>query len=834
MKKLILLLLISLPSIVFAQQLSYNWSTGDTTANISPTPLVTTTYYVTVTQYGVAYFDSVTVVVNTPDFVTDNQVACDSFYWAPSDTTFYNSLVFVDTLTNGAGCDSVVTLDLTINNSNTGTDIQTACDTYTWIDGVTYTASTSTPTFTLTNTAGCDSVVTLDLTINNSNTGTDIQTACDSYTWIDGVTYTASTSAPTFTLTNAAGCDSVVTLNLTINNSNTGTDIQTACDTYTWIDGVTYTASTSTPTFTLTNASGCDSVVTLNLTINNSNAGTDIQTACDTYTWIDGVTYTASTSTPTFTLANAAGCDSMVTLNLTINNSNTGTDIQTACDTYTWIDGVTYTASTSTPTFTLTNAVGCDSVVTLNLTINNSNTGTDIQTACDTYTWMDGITYTASTSSPTFTLTNAVGCDSVVTLNLTINNSNTGTDIQTACDSYTWIDGVTYTASTSTPTFTLTNASGCDSVVTLDLTINNSNAGTDIQTACDTYTWIDGVTYTASTSTPTFTLTNAAGCDSLVTLNLTINNSNTGTDIQTACDTYTWIDGVTYTASTSTPMFTLTNAAGCDSVVTLNLTINNSVLTQIDTLSVAQYTWAINGITYTTSGIYYDTLTTTTGCDSIVELTLTIVPPLNLDVCSTDTAICIGSTITLSVTVNQAVANPAQLEVGYYYEGGIIAYIFQPTDLGYVAGETHGVIIAENDIETKLTWGGSVSLALFSTLSNEIGTGVLNTQRILFVADSLGINYPAAEAANNYSSGCFNDWILPSEFDLLQIRSNVAQNGLGNFNTSPLPSQFETGYWSSSITTNGLGALAPFMDSTGGTCDCAVFESYWVRPVRYF
>ncbi len=634
MKKLILLLLISLPSIVFAQQLSYNWSTGDTTANISPTPLVTTTYYVTVTQYGVAYFDSVTVVVNTPDFVTDNQVACDSFYWAPSDTTFYNSLVFIDTLNNGAGCDSVVTLNLTINNSTTGTDIQTACDSFTWMDGITYTASTSTPMFTLSNAAGCDSVVTLDLTINNSNSGTDIQTACDTYTWIDGATYTTSTSSPTFTLTNAAGCDSVVTLNLTINNSNTGTDIQTACDTFTWIDGVTYTASTS---------------------------------------------------------------------------------------------------------------------------------------------------------SPTFTLTNAAGCDSVVTLNLTINNSSTGTDVQTACDTYTWIDGVTYTASTSAPTFTLTNTLGCDSVVTLDLTINNSNTGTDIQTACDTYTWIDGVTYTASTSTPTFTLT---------------------------------------------------NASGCDSVVTLNLTLNNSVLTQIDTLSVAQYTWALNGITYTTSGIYYDTLTTTTGCDSIVELTLTIVPPLNLDVCSTDTAICIGSTITLSVTVNQAVANPAQLEVGYYYEGGIIAYIFQPTDLGYVAGETHGVIIAENDIETKLTWGPgftpSIQQVLFSTLSNEIGTGVLNTQRILFVADSLDINYPAAEAATNYSSGCFNDWILPSEFDLLQIRSNVALNGLGNFTTTPLPSQYETGYWSSSFMSNFAGAQAPFMDSTGGTCGCAVFESYWVRPVRYF
>ena len=194
----------------------------------------------------------------------------------------------------------MVTLDLTINNSNTGVDRQVYCDTYTWIDGVTYTSSNNTATWTLTNAAGCDSVVTLDLTINNSNAGVDTQVHCDTYTWIDGVTYTSSNNTATWTLTNAAGCDSVVTLDLTINNSNAGVDTQVHCDTYTWIDGVTYTSSNNTATWTLTNAAGCDSVVTLDLTINNSNAGVDTQVHCDTYTWIDGVTYTSSNNTATW------------------------------------------------------------------------------------------------------------------------------------------------------------------------------------------------------------------------------------------------------------------------------------------------------------------------------------------------------------------------------------------------------------------------------------------------------------------------------------------------------------------------------------------------------
>ncbi|MFT7379991.1 MAG: hypothetical protein ACI8ZQ_001744, partial [Bacteroidia bacterium] len=104
----------------------------------------------------------------------------------------------------------------------------------------------------------------------------------------------------------------------------------------------------------------------------------------------------------------------------------------------------------------------------------NTTTSTDTQTACDSYTWMNGVTYTASNSTAKDTLVNVAGCDSIISLNLTINNSNTGTAVISECNSYhTWIDGITYTASNNSATFTVTNAAGCDSVVTLDLTINS-------------------------------------------------------------------------------------------------------------------------------------------------------------------------------------------------------------------------------------------------------------------------------------------------------------------------------------------------------------------------
>jgi hypothetical protein len=516
--------------------------------------------------------ESFTIDSSTSSFNTIPIVMCDSFFW--NDSTYYSTGIYSYTTLNSNGCDSTAFLNLIINYSDATTDIQEACDSYTWIDGITYTASNNSATFNYTNSAGCDSTITLNLTINYSDATTDIQEACDSYTWIDGITYTASNNSATFNYTNSAGCDSTITLNLTINYSDATTDIQEACDSYTWIDGITYTASNNSATFNFTNSAGCDSTITLNLTINYSDTTTDIQEACDSYTWIDGITYTASNNSATFNYTNSAGCDSTITLNLTINYSDTTTDIQEACDSYTWIDGITYTASNNSATFNFTNSAGCDSTITLNLTINYSDATTDIQEACDSYTWIDGITYTASNNSATFNFTNSAGCDSIVTLNLTINYSDTTTDIQEACDSYTWIDGITYTASNNSATFNYTNSAGCDSTITLNLTINYSDATTDIQEACDSYTWIDGITYTASNNSATFNFTNSAGCDSTITLNLTINYSDATTDIQEACDSYTWIDGITYTASNNSATFNFTNSAGCDSTVTLNLTIN--------------------------------------------------------------------------------------------------------------------------------------------------------------------------------------------------------------------------------------------------------------------
>ena len=176
----------------------------------------------------------------------------------------------------------------------------------------------------------------------------------------------------------------------------------------------------------------------------------------------------------------------------------------------------------------------CEYCQIINSVFNNS--------ACDSFDW-NGVTYTES-GTYTFATTNATGCDSTATLNLTINNSSSSSEDVTACDSFDW-NGVTYTES-GTYTFESTNESGCDSTATLNLTINNSSSSSDDVTACDSFDW-NGVTYTES-GTYTFESTNESGCTHTATLNLTINNSSSSSDDVTACDSFDW-NGVTYTES---------------------------------------------------------------------------------------------------------------------------------------------------------------------------------------------------------------------------------------------------------------------------------------------
>ena len=137
-------------------------------------------------------------------------------------------------------------------------------------------------------------------------------------------------------------------------------------------------------TVVVTDANGCSVTSSVEITTPDEIAVSIADTACNSYEW-NGTTYT-ETGEYTQTLHTAEGCDSVVTLQLTINHSSTGefADLMCAGVPYTY-GGETFTEA-GTYTVTLTNSVGCDSVVTLTLAYADNCNGIISGVITDDYT----------------------------------------------------------------------------------------------------------------------------------------------------------------------------------------------------------------------------------------------------------------------------------------------------------------------------------------------------------------------------------------------------------------------------------------------------------------
>ena len=98
-------------------------------------------------------------------------------------------------------------------------------------------------------------------------------------------------------------------------------------------------------------------------------------------------------------------------------------------------------------------------------------------TAPYTYAWSNSATTASITGvtagTYTVTITDANGCTNSSSATITEPELSASTDTVVATSSYEWVNGTTYTETTYGPTYTYTNINGCDSVVTLDLTIIN-------------------------------------------------------------------------------------------------------------------------------------------------------------------------------------------------------------------------------------------------------------------------------------------------------------------------------------------------------------------------
>ena len=423
---------------------------------------------------------------------------------------------------------------------------------------------------------------------------------------------------------------------------------------------------------------GHDSVRILNLTVIEEVSVDTSITICEGQLPHEffGRTYDESIGTGTHNytihMESEGGCDSaLVHLTLIVGEEYEGETVEaTICESElpyhfgpTSQDTLIQTAGAHVITFRT--VLGCDSTVTLKLNVNPEYDLAETLTICESelagtgYAWRDTVFMEGTTSGIfVFNRETAAHCDSIVTLTLTVNGLNNETVYDTICDSelagtgYAWRDTV-FMEGTESGTFVFNrkNANNCDSIVTYHLTVNPARTETAYDTICDSelagtgYAWRD-TTFMEGTTTGTFVFNRetSLGCDSIVTLYLTVNPTYTlplvDTTICASALPFSYYD-TTFDANTLPGVYNYTfrghTLAGCDSIGTVKLTVNPSY-TETDTLKICQlelpyvYTTGLGQTITLEEGIptgTYDTMllfNTTLNCDSNIVLHLTVTP----------------------------------------------------------------------------------------------------------------------------------------------------------------------------------------------------------------
>jgi len=573
-------------------------------------------------------------VLNVPR--TDlTESICDGETYTVGTSNYTTTGMYADTLQAANGCDSIITLDLTV------LDVPEIGLTESICDGETYTVGTSDYTAsgfytdTLVAANGCDSIVMLDLTVLNVPEVDLVESICQFESYEVGSSSYTMSGSYVDTLVAANGCDSIVSLELTVFPVKRDTLDITICNASSYTVGNnTYNVEGTYVDTLSSNLTGCDSIVTLNLTVRDFFEINLDRTVCEGESFTVGTTPYDSTGMYSQTFISVEGCDSIVNLDLTVIPFPRTDLAPVICEGDTFNMAGNPYFQTGVYMDTLTSFVsGCDSIITLDLTVNPTLFTSLTEEICDYETYTVGTSVYNTTGIYTETLSSVVtGCDSIVTLDLTVHPTLFTDLTEEICDGETYTVGTSdYTTSGNYVDTLSSVVTGCDSIITLDLTVHPIPMTSLTEIVCfgETYT-VGTSTYDASGSYVDTLSSTVTGCDSIVMLDLTVREEIRTELVQEICDYETFSVGNSTYSTTGMYADTLTSVAtGCDSIVTLDLTVHPTLFTEL-TEEICDYeSFTVGSSTYNTTGVHVDTLSSVeTGCDSIVTLNLTVHPTL--------------------------------------------------------------------------------------------------------------------------------------------------------------------------------------------------------------
>ena len=223
------------------------------------------------------------------------------------------------------------------------------------------------------------------------------------------------------------------------------------------------------------------------------------------------------------------------------------------------------------------------------------------------------------------TLLSTNGCDSLVVVSLTVINSQRLQQSVDICPDETFVFGDSIISEPGIYLDTFTNLIGCDSIIALRVTEISEKFTTLFREICegDNYiingdTLIDGGIYD-------YEFVAESGCDSTVTLTLVDQPTYLVNIEGEICENGIYTLGDIEISEAGTHTYRTSTVEGCDSIIELELTVLPESEHEFqDTICLGE-TYPFGSLDLTIPGIYYDTLTNTNGCDSLIVLDLSLI-----------------------------------------------------------------------------------------------------------------------------------------------------------------------------------------------------------------
>lgn len=282
-------------------------------------------------------------------------------------------------------------------------------------------------------------------------------------------------------------------------------------------------------------------------------------------------------------------------------------------------------SGTSVVSYTVTDEVNnCSESYSMPIVMSAVSTNNLIGEICTGESYKVGNSIYTQSGNYIDTLASQNGCDSIVNLSLSVLNATTVYIDTVLCSGQKYVLGNNSYTQSGNYIDTISAIIGCDSIINLTLTIA-SPALIYIDTImCKGSSYIlGGNTYNTSGSY-THTFNSVMGCDSIVNLDLTISDSIITTLEQTLCAGESYMLGSNTYSTSGVYSETFLSGSGCDSIVKLYLTIHDASIVDI-TASICQGdVKEIGNNIYSQTGNYSDTLQGINSCDSIINLSLTV------------------------------------------------------------------------------------------------------------------------------------------------------------------------------------------------------------------